>query len=132
MKYLSDYTEEATTKLIKENGGFFAFSDRQFNENKKEGVKYVRMYGGLIAPKENVKAIHKGLQEGHEEGIVQDMKDHTIRQIIFRDCANYELQLSYDGLTEIIDTLKEYPIKKEDIIKYYNQFIKYCNKNDLY
>jgi len=41
MKYLSDYTEEAQTKLFVEKGVFFAFSKDQFNEQKKEGVDYV-------------------------------------------------------------------------------------------
>ena len=131
MKYLSSYTEKPTSELIKNNGGFFAFSNKQFEESKQDGVKYVRLYSGLIAPKENVKAIMKGIDDINKYGVEQDMKDHTIRQIVFRECGNYELQYSYDGLKEITDTLADYPIKQEDIKKYYNQFIQHCIKNDL-
>ena len=57
MKYLNDYTQDAISKVIKDNGGFFAFSNKQFEENKQDGIKYVRLYGGLISPKNNVKNI---------------------------------------------------------------------------
>ena len=48
MKYLSHYTEEATTKLLTKYNGFFAFGQKQFDEAKKEGVKYVDRGAGLI------------------------------------------------------------------------------------
>lgn len=40
MKYLSDYTNVAKTELFKEKGVFFAFSQEQFDEQKKEGITY--------------------------------------------------------------------------------------------
>jgi hypothetical protein len=40
MKYLTDYTQEAQTKLFEEKGVFFAFSNKQFEEQRKEGIKY--------------------------------------------------------------------------------------------
>tara|TARA_R100001443_G_C3354720_1_gene177672 strand:+ start:984 stop:1382 length:399 start_codon:yes stop_codon:yes gene_type:complete len=131
MKYLSNYTEKPISELIKNNGGFFAFNDKQFKDNKKDGVKYARLYSGLIAPKENIEAIIKGIDDINKKGIIQDMEDHSIKQIIFRECSNYELQYSDDGLKELSDTLIDYPIKQIDIKIYFNQFIHYCIKNEL-
>lgn len=54
MKSLS---EEAMTALLKENGAFFAFSDKQFNEQKKEGVQYVNVFAGLVCPKDRVDVV---------------------------------------------------------------------------
>ena len=132
MKYLSDFNDKMINNVLKTNGAFFAFSNKQFEENKKEGVMYCKLYGGMIAPKENVKTILKGLEEAQKKGIKEDMKEHTIKQIVFRDCANFELQFSYDGLNEIKEALNDYPINAKDIEKHYNDFIKHCIKNDLY
>ena len=55
MKYLINYIEEAQTKAFEKAGAFFAFSDKQFEEQKKEGVRYSYMGAGLICPKENQK-----------------------------------------------------------------------------
>ncbi|MGR5097050.1 DUF7659 family protein, partial [Vibrio maritimus] len=46
MKYLSDYTQEKQTALFNETGAFFAFSNQQFDEAKKDGVKYCRITMG--------------------------------------------------------------------------------------
>ena len=132
MKYLSSYTEKPISKLIKEQGGFFAFNNKQFEESRQEGIEYVRLYAGFIAPKENAKAIYDGIEKITKDGIKQDMKDHTIKQIIFRECSNYELQYQHDGFSEIVEKLADYPISKEDIGKYYNKFIQHCIENDLY
>ena len=50
MKYLEDYNKNEINNIIKKNGGFFAFNNDQFNKNKKDGVKYCRLYSGLIVP----------------------------------------------------------------------------------
>ena len=57
MKYLGSYIDKPMSEMIKRNGGFYAFSNEQFEEQKQEGVKYVRMGMGLIAHKENAKNI---------------------------------------------------------------------------
>ena len=46
-------TTDYLTPILEANGAFFAFSQSQFDEQKKEGVIYVSMGAGLICPKEN-------------------------------------------------------------------------------
>jgi hypothetical protein len=41
MKYLSDYVQDEQTKLFNRLGIFFAFDNKRFNEEKKDGVEYV-------------------------------------------------------------------------------------------
>ena len=55
MKYLNDYTQDKINDVIKSNGGFFAFSNKQFEENKKDNIKYCQLYSGLIVPKNKAK-----------------------------------------------------------------------------
>ena len=131
MKYLNDYTQDKINDVIKSNGGFFAFSNKQFEENKKDNIKYCRLYSGLIVPKNKVKKILNSIDKITENGIKQDLKENSIKDIVFRDCANLELQFSYDGLNQIIDYLKYYPIKKDTIKKHYSEYITYCVENNL-
>ena len=63
MNYLSDYTSENQTKLLNDNGAFFAFSTKQLNEHKKEGVVYVSMGSGLISPKVNISHTVEALED---------------------------------------------------------------------
>ena len=44
-------TTDYLTPILEANGAFFAFSQSQFDEQKKEGVIYVSMGAGLICPK---------------------------------------------------------------------------------
>lgn len=56
--------EEKNSILFKECEVFFAFSDKQFNENKtplKEDDKYVTFIGGGYLPKSNVEKLKEGM-----------------------------------------------------------------------
>tara|TARA_Y100000401_G_C8321737_1_gene225709 strand:- start:836 stop:1054 length:219 start_codon:yes stop_codon:yes gene_type:complete len=56
---ITEYREKAITKLIKKYNGFFAFSIEQFNEAKKEGLKYVSRGAGLYHEAGKVKEFDK-------------------------------------------------------------------------
>ena len=90
MEYNKNYTQERITKLWNDKGAFFAFSQSQFDESKKEGVKYVSMDGGLICPKEHAKTIWKELDVICAEGVVYDKEHHTKERIILRELCNHE------------------------------------------
>ena len=48
------FDQEAFSKLLEATGSFFAFGQKQFNEQKKEGVEYVGVFAGLVSPKDRV------------------------------------------------------------------------------
>jgi hypothetical protein len=52
MKYLSNYVEAAQTKLFNETGTFFAFSNKQYDDQAKAGIEYASLGAGIICPKE--------------------------------------------------------------------------------
>lgn len=116
MKYLSDYTEEAQTKLFEKCGSFFAFSLKQLNEAKKDGVKYVNMGAGLICPKEQVQAMDEGLENIQKAGIEQDIKENGIENIIKRELGNHECY--YTGnISDCVDELDQYGVTEKEILK---------------
>jgi hypothetical protein len=119
MRYLTDYTEEATTKLLKQTGSFFAFSDKQFDEAKKENIKYVHLFGGLITPKQSAKIVLSGIEKIGKNGIKQDIKENGIDGIIKRELSNHEAYYTGD-ITSTIEALNGYEITAEQIRNIYN------------
>ncbi len=129
MKYLSDYKDKPMEEMLKKNGAFFAFGDDQFLEKRVKGVEYVSMSMGLIAPKENARHIWDETERIHKEGIEQDIKEHSKKKIIFRECENYEIQ--FGDTQPVYDSLEEYPITRKEIEERKQRFIKYYIKGDM-
>ena len=130
-KTLKQIKQDEQTKIIKNNGGFFAFNDEQFKEQKKQNTIYVNMGVGLICPKNNAKTLKKELDDLNKKAIKKQMETQSIKDIVFKNCFNYELQYSYNGFEELKEILQDYPIKETELSLYYNQFIDHCVNNDL-
>ena len=123
--------EEKQSKLFDKYEAFFAFSTEQFNKSKKENIKYIRMESGLICPSENAIKLIEEMDSVYREAIKQDMAEHSIEDIIHRDFANYEVQISGD-YSQVIEELKEYGINEEKIRAEYKKYYKNCIKNDWF
>ncbi len=115
MKYLQDYQEAKQTELFNKTGSFFAFSTSQFNEAKKEGVKYTDCGHGLICPSETAKELTTGLRTINKESIAQDIKENGKEAIIKRELYNHEAFYIHDiGSTS--DALIGYGFTNKDIM----------------
>jgi hypothetical protein len=104
MKYLSDYTEQAQTLTFERHGAFFAFGQKQFNEKRREGVKYVNMGAGLLCPDENVAQLIEELDAVYKDAIRLDVSENGAEKIIEREYFNHETQLTGDK-TAMLDSL---------------------------
>ena len=131
MNYLSDYTSENQTKLLNDNGAFFAFSTKQLNEHKKEGVVYVSMGSGLITPKVNADKLLEGFESINTEGIKQDILENGITAIIHRELANYETQITGD-ISDTVEALEDYGITRAQVGKEYPAYFQHCIDNDYF
>ena len=133
VKPLSKYVDEAQSKVIYDNGAFFAFSDSQLDEQKKEGVDYVLLGegSGLICPRENAKVVMDGVSSTHKAGVELRLKDYTVSQIAQYELSNHEAQISYD-LDIVRDVLADYGVDDEMFKKEYSIYMDYCRKNDLF
>jgi len=126
MKYLTNYIEQAHTEALNRAGAFFAFSTSQFNEAKKEGVKYSNLEYGLICPTDNCETLLKELDTTYKAGIKQDIAENGIDNIIIRELANHEAYYTGDT-TSTREALADYPITLEQIQSIYNKEAKKKN-----
>ena len=131
MNYLSDYTSENQTKLLNDNGAFFAFGEKQLDKQTQEGVSYVSLGMGLIAPKENASKILKGLESIIAEGIQQDISDNGIKAIIHRELGNYEAQITND-ISTTLEALEDYGITRAQVSAEYPAYFQNCIDNDYF
>ena len=116
MKFLNDYTEEATTKAMDEAGAFFAFSNKQFDEQKKDNTQYLDLGAGLICPENTTNKLMASLENIIKYGIEQDIKENGKQAIIRRELDNHEA--NYTGeIDDTVNALTDYNFSIEDIIK---------------
>ena len=119
MKYLSDYMEEQQTALFKTTGTIFAFSPRQFEEGKKEGVTYSNLGQGMLTEKGNEIQVIEGLDTIYKESIALDIKENGDK-IILRELLNHEAFYTGD-LQDTIHKLEDYPFTEDDINHIYQK-----------
>jgi hypothetical protein len=116
---------EANSKLFKEVGLFFAFSDEQFQKNKtplRDGEKYVSIGGGGYLPKGNFEALQKGMKE-NEKTYKLAIKSHNLRlkEIVY-EFNNHECFYTRDW--EVVSEI--FPDVSKDVI--YKLFLKESKK----
>ena len=116
------YTNDAMTQLFKESGAFFAFSLKQFEEKKKEGVFYCFLDGGLIVPKEAVNSVLEGLENIGNKGIELDLAENGRHAIIKRELMNYECFYTGD-ITDCVQGLEHYGIEADEIRSVYREML---------
>ena len=114
VKYLSHYIEKKQQDLFAELGAFHAFSEKQFNEQKKNGVKYVSMGNGGICPEINAKKYIKGVIRLTEEAIQDDIAENGKKAIIHRELGNHEYVITYD-ITDTVNALYNYGINETEV-----------------
>ena len=114
MKYLSDYMEEKQTALFNKTGTIFAFSDKQFEEQKVKGKQYSRLAQGMVTEKGNEIEVIEGLDKIYRDSIKQDIKENGKDKIILRELLNHEA-FYVGNIEETINILEDYPITEDDI-----------------
>jgi hypothetical protein len=117
---LTQIVQSAQTECFNNHGVFFAFSNEQLDQQKKEGVIYVSLGGGLICPKANVKAFVNDHANIISNGIKTDIEKNGKDAIIRRELDNHECFYTGD-VEDCIDALDGYGFTREDIIAVYNK-----------
>jgi len=131
MKYLSDYQETKQSAVFDKFGAFFAFSQSQFNEQKKDEIKYISMGCGMVAPTYHADNLAHALKSIYLDAVQQDLKENGIKAIIHRELGNHECQISmsYD---DVIDVLQDYGITREQIKSEWREYFQKCIDNDWF
>lgn len=120
MKNLSTYIDEKINHLLKKYNGFFAFSEKQFEEAKKENVKYVCWGAGLYHEAGKSEEFDEDFKLIIKEAIEQDLKENGKEAIIERELENYECYYTNDISNAVIH-LKDYDITYDEIKAVFNK-----------
>jgi hypothetical protein len=131
MKHLSDYTNQKQTELFSKTGTFFAFSKKQYEEEAVDGVKYASLGSGFIVPKDNIDALLTGLESIHTDGIDQDIAENGIKEIIWRELANHEAQITC-SIDDTVEALGDYPITREDVQAQWKGYWNNCVEHNYF
>lgn len=109
MKSLNDYTDTLTSKLFAENGAFFAFGQKQFDEKKKAGVTYVDLGAGLLCPKINASRVVTQFEAIFNEAVKKQVEEFGAEKIIRYEYFNHETQITgdVDQVKNVLSTHKE-------------------------
>ncbi|HCE1583017.1 TPA: hypothetical protein NGR52_004258 [Vibrio parahaemolyticus] len=118
MKTLNNYVQQAQTEALDKYGAFFAFSNKQFDEQRKDNVIYRNMGTGLICPSQHCQALFDELAAIAKRGREQDIAENGAEAIIKRELYNHECFYTGDP-SDAIDALEGYGFTKEQIIKVY-------------
>ncbi|CAH6780631.1 conserved hypothetical protein [Vibrio chagasii] len=123
MKYLSHYIQDKQTQAFNEAGAFFAFSNKQFAEARKEGVKYASLGMGLICPVDNAKQLMNRLDSIAQEGIAEDIEENDKKAIIRRELFNHECFYTND-ICDCVEKLEGYGISYDEVYEVFNHIRK--------
>ncbi|MEZ8306143.1 hypothetical protein AB6C61_20185 [Vibrio splendidus] len=123
MKYLSHYIQDKQTQAFNDAGAFFAFSNQQFDEEKKDSVKYASLGMGLICPVDNAKQLMTRLDSIAQEGIAEDIKENGKKAIIRRELFNHECFYTND-ICDCVEKLEGYGITYDEIHEVFNHIRK--------
>ena len=120
MKTLSTYTEEKINHLLAKYSGFYAFSQKQFEEAKKENIKYVSRGAGLYHEAGKSKEFDADYKLMIKEAIEQDLKENGKEAIIERELINHECYYTYD-ISDAVAKLSDYNITYDEIKAEFNK-----------
>jgi hypothetical protein len=114
--------EKMVSELFEKCGVFFAFSEKQFEENKtplKEGEKYVSIGGGGYLPKGKVKELEEGMEAIERFGKQTVKKKKLVEAEILDELQNHECFYTGD-ISDVVD-LFEGTYTKQQIRDVYNK-----------
>lgn len=102
---LNKYFDAEFTKLLEKYNGFFAFGTRQFEEAKKEGYRYINMWGGLligrpedanIEPQAYGDQFWAELETITKESARRDLEEFGLERIIRYELDNHETEYTWN------------------------------------
>ncbi|GLT20497.1 hypothetical protein GCM10007938_42820 [Vibrio zhanjiangensis] len=116
MKSFHSYMQDKTRALFKDMGAFFAFSHRQFDEARQEGVEYVALHAGLMVPKGNEQETLARLERIKYDAVSDYLKDRDKESVILDSLRNHECFYTRD-ISDCVDEMKDFNITKQEVLE---------------
>lgn len=102
-------SQDKQSELFTLLGVFFAFSNQQFGEQKKDGVNYTNLGCGMIAPRENVEEIIAGMDAIDKWTGEELRRNVSADKYILDALCNYECFYTGDISDALEDAKNYYP-----------------------
>lgn len=115
MKYLSDIIKDRQSELFKKHHVIFAFSAKQFEEQREEGITYVNFGSGMLINKATADEFIDEYTDLIKKAIQEDIDMHTLEGVIRRELANHEAYYTW-SITSTVEALADYPGATEEKI----------------
>ena len=96
-----------------------------------QSLTYKNLGAGLYCPENNVDLLAKQLKESYSFKIEWELANNSLKDIIWYQLANYEVQISGD-LDDAIDALLPYGISNDDVKKEYASYYQNYLDNDYF
>lgn len=126
MKTISQINREyrdKQTEMFNRYGVIFAFSDKQFEQQRKQGMEYISAGCGMLVPQDNEDLVFAEL-EALRQRKGEEMRSNVPReQYIFDALNNYECFWTGDVDNALEDALNYYPDCSYDEV--FRIYIKY-------
>jgi len=114
--------DEQITKIMHDKGAFFAFGDKQFNEQKVDGVQYISLHSGMIVPKDNAEDVVSEIKLASAAHTERVLAQYSPEELIDYELGNHECHISGD-IDDAASALKPFGIEREQVIARYPEFI---------
>ena len=118
-------------EILNRHGAFFAFSQRQFEEQQVKGVKYTNCGGGMACPEGAVDQLSVEIEAAIDAYRAADLAENGKTEIIWRELANHEAQLTHD-IQDTVAALQGYGITREEVKAEWPAYLRRCVENDLF
>jgi hypothetical protein len=115
---IKKHYEDYRTDLFESFGVFFAFSNQQLNEGKKEGVEYVQWMNGGFVPKDKAESFIEALEANIEVQEKTLSSEPHRRDYIAYELSNHEAYYTGD-IDNALNVLSNSGITREEVIKVY-------------
>ena len=123
--------ESKQTEILNRNEAFYAFSQKQFDEQAKQDTEYVQVGHGCVCPKDNCKNLIDELKNSYDEKIKWELENNTKKDIIWYELANHECQIT-GSFESIVDLMSCYGITVSEIAEEFRPYYDHCVENDYF
>lgn len=113
---LNKHFDSEFTKLLEKYNGFFAFSNKQFDEAHKYGYRYISLDGGLLlgrpessefTGKQWADKFYEELEAVTKESARLDLEEYGLQRIIKYELDNHEADYTWD-IQPAFEALEKY------------------------
>jgi len=118
------------TEICEKYGAFFAFGQKQFDEQSVEGVEYTRISCGLIVPKKDAQICSDALSDASKAHKKYIIENNTPSEIIQHELNNHEA--GYTGeIDDTVDAVACFDITRKQVEDEFPKFMQKCIDQDM-